>query len=100
MANIYEHDIIHAGITHGRVSGALCTKISEVNLPAFIYKLFHEDFSSIVETNTFVANLAPYSGIYLLQTQINLKSPVAQCVARGAPMQQCVWWLVRAQSSS
>ena len=27
-------------------------------------------------------------------------SPVAQCVARRAPMQQCVWWLVRAPSSS
>ena len=29
-----------------------------------------------------------------------LSSPVAQCVARQAPMQQCVWWLVRAPSSS
>ena len=29
-----------------------------------------------------------------------LSSPVAQCVAWRAPMQQCVWWLVRAPSSS
>ena len=29
-----------------------------------------------------------------------LSSPVAQCVAQRAPMQQCVWWLVRAPSSS
>ena len=29
-----------------------------------------------------------------------LSSPVAQCVARRAPMQQCVRWLVRAPSSS
>ena len=29
-----------------------------------------------------------------------LLSPVAQCVAWRAPMQQCVWWLVRAPSSS
>ena len=27
-------------------------KISEVNLSVFIYRLFHDDFSSIVETNT------------------------------------------------
>ena len=32
---------------------ALCTKISEVNISAFIYRLFHEDFSSsIVGINT------------------------------------------------
>ena len=30
---------------------ALCTKISEVNLYAFIYRLFHEGFSSIFRTN-------------------------------------------------
>ena len=28
--------------------GALCTKITEVNLFAFAYRLFHEDFSSIL----------------------------------------------------
>ena len=28
------------------------TKMSEVDLSAFIYRLFHEDFSSIVGTNT------------------------------------------------
>ena len=31
---------------------ALYTKISEVNLYAFIYKLVHDDHSSIVRTNT------------------------------------------------
>ena len=30
---------------------AVCTKISELNLSAFIYRLFHEDFSSIVGIN-------------------------------------------------
>ena len=30
---------------------ALCTKITEVNLSAFIYRLFHEDFSSLVGIN-------------------------------------------------
>ena len=29
-----------------------CTKMSEVKLSAFIYRLFHEDFSSIVQMNT------------------------------------------------
>ena len=28
-----------------------CTKIPEVNLSAFIYRLFHEDFSSIIGPN-------------------------------------------------
>ena len=31
---------------------ALCTETSEVNLSAFIYRLFHEDFSSIIGTMT------------------------------------------------
>ena len=40
---------ICSGITSGRVlNGGLCTKITEVNLSAFAYRLFHEDFSSIV----------------------------------------------------
>ena len=29
-----------------------CTTISEVNLSAFIYRVFHEDFSSMVIFNT------------------------------------------------
>ena len=29
----------------------VCTKIAEVNLSVFIYRLFHEDFSSILRTN-------------------------------------------------
>ena len=33
-----------SGITRGRVLN-LCTEITEVNLFAFIYRLFHEDFS-------------------------------------------------------
>ena len=46
--------IIHicSGITCGRWKAlwkwkALCTEITEVNLSAFVYKLFHEDFSSV-----------------------------------------------------
>ena len=39
---------ICSGITRGRVlSGELCTEIIEVNLSAFVYRLFYEDFSSI-----------------------------------------------------
>ena len=30
----------------------------------------------------------------------HVSSPVAQCVAQRAPMQQCIWWLVRAPCSS
>ena len=29
---------------------ALCTKITEVNLSVFVYRLLHEDFSSIIGT--------------------------------------------------
>ena len=32
---------------------ALCIKITEVNLYAFDYRLFHEEFSSIVGANLF-----------------------------------------------
>ena len=46
------HNIIHiySGITSGRVLNGelLYTKILEVNLFAFDYRLFHEDFSPIV----------------------------------------------------
>ena len=40
---------ICSGITSGRVlhEELLCTKILEVNLFAFAYRLFHEDFSPI-----------------------------------------------------
>ena len=41
-----------SGITSGRVlngSLALCTNITEVNLSASAYRLFHEDFSSIIK---------------------------------------------------
>ena len=34
------------------LSICLYTKISEVNLSAFIYRLFHKNCPSIVETNT------------------------------------------------
>ena len=41
---------IYSGITSGRVFNGelLYTKILEVNLFAFAYRLFHEDFSSII----------------------------------------------------
>ena len=32
------------------VYSTLCVKITEVNLSAFGYRLFHEDFSSLIET--------------------------------------------------
>ena len=41
---------------HDYIEEIIClkkyTKISEINLSAFIYRLFHEDFSSIVGINT------------------------------------------------
>ena len=41
---------MYSGITNGRVLDGelLYTKILEVNLFAFAYRLFHEDFSSII----------------------------------------------------
>ena len=41
---------MYSGITSGRVLNGelLYTKILEVNLFAFAYRLFHEDFSSII----------------------------------------------------
>ena len=49
---MYLKSIIHiySGITSGRALNGelLYTKILEVNLFAFAYRLFHEDFSSIV----------------------------------------------------
>ena len=41
--------MLYSGITSGRVLDGelLYTKIIEVDLFAFAYKLFHEDFSSI-----------------------------------------------------
>ena len=40
---------MHSGITSGRVLDGelLYTKILEVDLFAFAYRLFHEDFSSV-----------------------------------------------------
>ena len=40
-------------------------KDSEVNLSAFIDKLFHEDFSSIVETNTILYTMLYNTKLYL-----------------------------------
>ena len=47
MCNIIH---IYSGITSGRVLNGelLYTKILEVNLFAFAYRLFHEDYSSII----------------------------------------------------
>ena len=39
------------------------TKIPEVNLTAFIYRLFHEDLSSIIRTSTVLANTMPHAVI-------------------------------------
>ena len=46
---VYNIIQIYSGITSGRVLDGelLYTKIPEVNLVAFAYRLFHEDFSSL-----------------------------------------------------
>ena len=48
---------MYSGITSGRVLDGvlLYTKIPEVNLFTFAYRLFHEDFSSIVYINLYSA---------------------------------------------
>ena len=45
---------MYSGITRGRVLNEelYAQKISEVNLSAFIWRLFHEDIPSIGRTNT------------------------------------------------
>ena len=43
------------------------TKISEVNLSAFVYRLFHEDFSSIIGITT-VSLFIPYYANDILST--------------------------------
>ena len=53
----------------------------------------------ILCTERIIASFPPVSDILECDTEW-LLSPVAQCVARRAPMQQCVRWLVRAPSSS
>ena len=56
---------MYSGITSGRVLDGelLYTKILEVNLYAFAYRLFHEDLSSIV--GTFALVLTVFSGFIL-----------------------------------
>ena len=45
-------------------------KISGVNLSAFIYRLCHEDFSSIIETNTVLFNHQnKYSSVFVLMIE-------------------------------
>ena len=74
-----------SGITCGRVlSGELyvhfcvlyiqlhTTTITEVNLTAFIYRLFHEDFSSILGINFILRNL--FRGL----KKIFIKQPVSK----------------------
>ena len=61
-----------SGIPCGRVLNgdrALCTMIAEVNLSAFIYRLFHEDFSSIVGINP----------IPMTEEKTVMKQPVDKC---------------------
>ena len=33
------------------IESYICTKTTEVNVSAFVYKLFHKDFSPIIGTN-------------------------------------------------
>ena len=55
---------IYSGITSGRMLDGelLYTKILEVNLFAFAYRLFHEDFSSI---DGALHDTQPFSQLYI-----------------------------------
>ena len=59
---------IYSGITSGRVLNGelLYTKILEVNLFAFAYRLFHEDFSAINGTMQIRNNLYDFISAMLL----------------------------------
>ena len=46
------HDISISNPASNKYTHKKITKFSEVNLSAFIYRQFHEDFFSIVGTNT------------------------------------------------
>ena len=60
---IYHIIQIYSGITSGRVLDGelLYTKILEVNLFAFAYRLFHEDFSPIVGV---LHDTQPFSNLF------------------------------------
>ena len=61
--NIYNTIHMYSGITSGRVLDGelLYTKILEVNLFAFAYRLFRRDFSPLDGTYNFMQNV-PSSG--------------------------------------
>ena len=65
--------IIYSGITSGRVLNGelLYTKILKVNLFAFVYRLFHEDFSSIL--GTFALVLIHFSSFICITSRPFLK---------------------------
>ena len=53
----------------GQINRNTATKISEVKLSAFIYRLFHQDFSSIVGINTVVLiNSDDWGEIFMKQS--------------------------------
>ena len=49
---LYTSDLFWNDTWYSAQWRALCTEIIEVNLSAFIYRLFHEDFSSIYGTQS------------------------------------------------
>ena len=52
---------------------ALCTKVTEVNLSVFVYRLFHEDFSPIIGTNfrhVFAVLIMAFCGLFGVDTDL------------------------------
>ena len=82
-----------------------CSQIYPKNYTGSIYIIAFTSSRCTIKYKTYVFknhfkkstfNVKPLCDRYNLY----IISPVAQCVARRAPMQQCVRWLVRAPSSS
>ena len=69
---------MYSGITSGRVLGGelLYTKILEVNLFAFAYRLFHRDFSPI--NRTFCIN-GSFAKCPVDWREISMKQSVGKC---------------------
>ena len=98
----------------------ICHKVYYMNahktLPLDIYSVRHGNVGVLFHkylSNYDACNINTYPELRTIHIYSNLKyvfgvtcniitmsSPVAQCVARRAPMQQCVRWLIRAPSSS
>ena len=66
-------------------------KVRTDSATLIIYKLLFGTINSLCTTKILY---------FYIPLAHRVSSPVAQCVARRAPMQQCVWWLVRAPPTS